>query len=89
MGRQILTNKWTMSSADTPAHKAGNRVRRWCWCAVLKKRVTLIRHLPKFSISDSEGAVSRGMVSVPFPVIDMLQEMCWSSAYMLYLHDRL
>ena len=46
-------------------------------------------HLPKFSISDSEGAVSRGMVSVPFPVIDMLQEMCWSSAYMLYLHDRL
>ena len=43
MGRQILTNKWTMSSADTPVHKAGNRVKRWCWCAVLKKRVTLIR----------------------------------------------
>ena len=43
VGRQILTNKWTMSSADIPAHKAGNRVRRWCWCTVLKKRVSLIR----------------------------------------------
>ena len=50
MGRQILTNKWTMSSADIPAQKAENRVRRWCWCDVLKKRVTdkwTFGHRPK------------------------------------------
>ena len=58
-------------------------------CPLLAVWLWVKSHLPRFSISDSEGAVSRGMVSVPLPVIDILQGMCWSSAYMLYLHDRL